>query len=273
MDEVLRDVVAPVVAAAQQTGAVDRWFFIRYGDPDWHLRLRLHGEPARLSAEVLPALQTALVPLLEDRRAWRMQLDTYEQEAERYGGAAGIALAEQIFHADSEAVLALLPLLANDARGDLRWRLACASLHLLLIDFGFDFAARHAVLRATHSAFAAEFGADDKLRHQIATRFRSERSNLDSLLALNFPSVPRLAPAWPIFRRRSERLAPVMAALSDCDRSGQLTMPLPELAHSYLHMHANRLFPSGQRAHELVLYDFLLRHYQSQAARARSRSN
>ena len=26
-------------------GAADRWFFIRYGDPDWHLRLRLHGEP------------------------------------------------------------------------------------------------------------------------------------------------------------------------------------------------------------------------------------
>ena len=45
--------LAPAIRAALRTGAADGWFFIRYGDPDWHLRLRLHGEPARLSAEVL----------------------------------------------------------------------------------------------------------------------------------------------------------------------------------------------------------------------------
>ena len=46
----------------------------------------------------------------------------------------------------------------------------------------------------------------------------------------------------------------------------QLTLPLPELAVSYLHMHANRLLRSAHRAQELVLYDFLARLYQSQAA-------
>ena len=61
-DQVLRDVVRPVVERVLSAGAADRWFFIRYGDPDWHLRLRFHGHPARLGGEVLPALQAAAAP-------------------------------------------------------------------------------------------------------------------------------------------------------------------------------------------------------------------
>src|SRR5262249_39737372 len=104
-DQVLRDVVRPVTAAALDSGAADRWFFVRYGDPDWHLRLRVHGRPTRLHGEVLPALQATAAPLLEDGRLWRVQLDTYEREVERYGGPGGVVLAERLFHADSEAVL------------------------------------------------------------------------------------------------------------------------------------------------------------------------
>src|SRR5262249_37635552 len=132
LDQVLRDVVGPLVETVLRAGAVDRWFFIRYGDPDWHLRLRFHGEPARLHPAVLPALQAAAAPLLAGGRAWRLQLDTYEREVERYGGPEGIVLAERLFHADSEAILALAGLLAEDARGDLRWRLALVGMHLLL---------------------------------------------------------------------------------------------------------------------------------------------
>ena len=48
-------------------------------------------------------------------------------------------------------------------------------------------------------------------------------------------------------------------------------MPLAELAPSYLHMHANRLLRSAQRAQELVLYDFLARLEESRAARSAGR--
>jgi hypothetical protein len=61
----------------------------------------------------------------------------------------------------------------------------------------------------------------------------------------------------------------VAAELHAAEQAGQLTVPLTELALSYLHMHANRLLRAAQRAQELVLYDFLERFYESQAARAR----
>ncbi|MBK9035332.1 MAG: lantibiotic dehydratase [Myxococcales bacterium] len=65
-DRVLREAVAPVVRAALASGAARRWFFIRYADPQPHLRLRLDGAPDRLLAEVLPMLERATEPLLDD---------------------------------------------------------------------------------------------------------------------------------------------------------------------------------------------------------------
>jgi thiopeptide-type bacteriocin biosynthesis protein len=270
LDELLRDVIRPIVDAVSRTGAVDRWFFVRYGDPDWHLRVRFHGRPARLQDELLPALQAAASPLIDDGRLWRFQLDTYEREVERYGGAEGIELAERLFHADSEAVLALAARLSEDARGDIRWRIALLGMDWLLADLGFDPDMQRAVIRQARQTFAAEFRADAEFRRQLGTKFRPERAGLTALLDPNPEVGTPLAFGREALRCRSQRLAPVLAELKVYARAGRLTAPLPELAVSYLHMHANRLLRSAHRAQELVLYDFLARLDESRAARASS---
>jgi thiopeptide-type bacteriocin biosynthesis protein len=77
----------------------------------------------------------------------------------------------------------------------------------------------------------------------------------------------RLTGGLEVLRQRSEWLAPVMSELKACTLHGRVSLPLNELASSYLHMHANRLLRSAHRAQELVLYDFLARLYESQGAR------
>jgi hypothetical protein len=62
----------------------------------------------------------------------------------------------------------------------------------------------------------------------------------------------------------------VTANLLDEERAGRLSLPVVELAPSYLHMHANRMLRSAQRMHELVLYDFLYRCCESRASRQRA---
>ncbi|MGP4000231.1 lantibiotic dehydratase [Streptomyces sp. 8N706] len=88
----------------------DSWFFLRYADPDPHLRLRFHGKPNRLWSALLPELRQWMEHVRSAGLADRMVLDTYDPEIERYGGAAAIALAEDVFHADSAAVIDQLPL-------------------------------------------------------------------------------------------------------------------------------------------------------------------
>ncbi|MFG1679244.1 lantibiotic dehydratase [Nonomuraea sp. NPDC049269] len=102
-DDLLATAVPPLINAVRSR--IGRWYFLRYADPDPHLRLRFHA-----GRRVLPLLHDWARDLCDSGRAQRLVLDTYEPEVARYGGEKAMELAEQVFHADSEAVLAQLRL-------------------------------------------------------------------------------------------------------------------------------------------------------------------
>jgi thiopeptide-type bacteriocin biosynthesis protein len=271
VDRLLTQVVAPVVASVLGSGAADRWFFIRFGDPQWHLRLRFHGAPRALRNEVLEALSSALEPLRQQGVWWKLQLDTYEREVERYGGPEAMLLAEQLFQVDSEAVLSLLAQLSGDAGADARWRLALRGMDLLLSDLGLDLEARARVARQARDGFGQEFRSDAELERQLASRFRQERRALDSLLDDQGPADAALAPGLAVLRERSRKLAPLVAELRGLQARGQLSVPLEELAWSFLHMHVNRMSRAAARPQEMALYDLLTRLYSSRVAVRKTR--
>lgn len=268
-DLVLHDVVRPVTQEALRCGAAERWFFIRYGDPDWHLRLRFQGVPQRLQGEVLPALERALSPLLEDGRVWRVQLDTYEREVTRYGGPHGIKVAERIFHLDSETALDLIEMYPGDEGADARWRLCLRGIDLLLTSFGLRLAEKRVLLGQLREDFAREFKVKKEHRIPLGEKFRKERASLEALL--NHPPENQdnpLGPGLAVLDRHAARLAPLIEELGRLKEKGLLHQPLDALGSSYVHMHVNRLLRSAHRAQELVLYDFLERLYEPRAARA-----
>ncbi|QSQ18947.1 lantibiotic dehydratase [Pyxidicoccus parkwayensis] len=268
-DAVLRDVVAPVAREALASGAANQWFFIRYGDPDWHVRVRFQGNPARLRTEVLARLHEALAPSLGAGLVHRVQLDTYEREVERYGGDEGLLISEHLFHVDSEAALELLDTCVGEAGADARWRLTLRGIDALLDDLGLDLEARRQLLEGLREAHGKEFQVDGAFERQLGERFRAHRRELEALL-WNPPSPESpLAPGLAVLRRRSERNAPLMERLKALSLEGMLGQPLPHVAASLAHMHANRMLRSAARAQELVLYDFLHRLYESRVARQR----
>jgi len=267
-DAVLRDVIGPITREAQTSGAVDSWFFIRYGDPHWHLRVRFHGAPQRLMSEVLPALEAAVAPLLRDGHLWRMQLDTYDREIERYGGPAGIAVAERLFHADSEAALAIVDQLEGDEGAQARWRLAVCGIDLLLGDLGFDATGKRVLLGQIREGFFREFGGDKPLRVQLDLKQRAERRALEVLLDPARRGASNMESGLAILNQRSERNAPLTAELRRLEHARRLTLSVAQITPALIHMYVNRLIRSAQRAHELVLYDLLSAIYDSRVARA-----
>jgi len=270
-DRVLRDELAPLGRWAIETGTARSWFFMRYGDPLWHLRVRFQGDPARLRGELLPRLEGAFARLLGSGTAWKAQLDTYEREVERYGGPAGMELSEELFFHDSEAVVALLDCCAGDAGADLRWRLALLGMDRLLADFGLDLAARQAFAERGRDGFARRYRYD-LLRGPVADRLREERVVLQRLLAAGTDEVPEQYRAGlAILDRRSNALAPIVQALREREHRDRLAAPVARLVASYVHMFVNRLCRSAGPEHELVLYDFLVQLYRSQIARDRAR--
>jgi thiopeptide-type bacteriocin biosynthesis protein len=264
-DQILTEAIAPLVRD------LPAWFFIRYGDPHWHVRFRVRGEPARLYGELMPRLAEHTRAMLDDGRMWRLQLDTYEREVERYGGPVGIELAERLFCADSACTIDILGMLSGDAGNDARWRLALRAIDQLFDDLGFDLALRLTVMRRTRDGFAQEHRVDSSVGFQrgLGDKYRKERVALEALLDRARDADSDLAPGLERLALRSTANAPIAADLRAAEQRGQLTMPLSDLAPSYIHMLVNRLIRSAQRAHEVVLYDLLVRLYESRVARAK----
>jgi thiopeptide-type bacteriocin biosynthesis protein len=161
----------------------------------------------------------------------------------------------------------MVELYPEDPRGDLRWRLALCGMDWLLADLGFDLCRRRQVVGRLRTAFAAEHHVDASVRRQLGNRYRKERAALETLLTQGRDREGALAPGLLVLRRRSQQGAPGMAALRERAAAGVLAQTLPVVAASFLHLHANRLLRSAQRAQEMVLYDFLARLYESHAAR------
>jgi len=181
-----------------------------------------------------------------------------------------MALAERLFHADSEAVVDLLDLLGGGGAADAVWRLALAGIDRLLGDLGLEDEAAIEVLESMQDAFVREHHADARLKKQMSDRLRREQPDLDALLDAGDDRGHPLAPALAVFERRSHALAPVVGELAAAAAAGRLDLTLGELAPSFAHMFVNRLLRSGNRAQELVLYDFLLRLRHSRRMRRRA---
>ena len=257
--------IARLVKTMLDEDLADRWFFIRYADPEPHLRLRFHGLPDRLWREGLQHLRGTLDPLLRDGWAWRFQLDCYEPEWQRYGGVGNQERAEQIFQADSETAIAIVACQAGEQALKERWLLALASVDEYFNCAGLDLSGRLREVRSRCGEFRAEYhqGAVP-LHRQAARKFREERQRLESLFESSGPQSATLAKGKALLRRRSARIRPLFAAMRE-DQAGAVTS-VETLLTSFIHMSVNRLLPSAQRIQEALIYEFLERLYLARIA-------
>jgi len=109
-DDLIAGPVREFASKMLAESAVEQWFFIRYADPDPHIRLRFHGDPARLLSQLMPSLAAWGQALMESGVVQKLAFDSYDREIERYGGPEGIRVAERIFATDSAAVADILAL-------------------------------------------------------------------------------------------------------------------------------------------------------------------
>jgi len=222
---------------AEVDADVDRWFFLRYRDPDPHLRIRLHGEPAALRERVLPALTAFVRGLTASGAVRTMVLDAYRPETDRYLGAAAQEAAEGLFLADSRSALIQLQARRAGAAAVPDEVLAAAGHAVLLDSLGdWDWCAW-----ADHMFTK---GPD----HEIYQRHRALADLLvrpgdmpgdTARRAARELRVPALAEVWT-GSPEPQAYGKLVLAASEADRD--------EAVLSLLHMRHNRLFGIDQAA-------------------------
>jgi thiopeptide-type bacteriocin biosynthesis protein len=211
---------------------VDRWFVVRYRDPEPHLRLRLHGDPGVLAGTVLPRLHDWAADLAERRMARLLLLDTYEPETERYGGPELMDAAEDLFCADSRAVVDQLAVYLRHGRPVAPEILLAANLVDLLRGLG-DWDWTGWVL---HQMERAPLRGVD--RGQLAVI--DPGGGWSRLRAL--PGGPQLLAAWAARSEAVAKYGSRLAGHPDADR----------IVEGILHMHANRLLGVDRATEDLA---------------------
>lgn len=268
-DQLLRGPIQDLVAKAIGSGLVDQWFFIRYQDPEFHLRVRFHGSAESMIQGLLPIFHETSESLLKDGRVWRVDLGTYDREIVRYGGPEGMLLAERLFREDSDATIKLMhPAVANPT-GDARWLLTLLGIDLLLEGAGCEVGAKLALMKRLREGFAAELKVDKPLTVLLGRKYRDTSGAIAALLDRKIGENDVLAFGLDVLRERSDRLAPVLDELQSLVRHRRLSVSPEDWMTSVIHLHVNRMLQAAHRAQELVLYDLLTRHYESQIGRAR----
>lgn len=225
----LRDFCARVLS----DDLAEDWFFIRYADPERHLRIRFRGGADTLATTLAPRLYRWAAGLIDDGRARRLCVDTYEPEVERYGGPAGLAISEKLFAVDSRAVADLLRLDRPE-----HTVLAARTVDDLLAALGFDETARVEWYRE-HVPDRRPTGEDYR------------RRQADLRAALSAPEFGGEATA--VLEDRRAAIEPLAARFDELAARGDLWQSKSRIARSLVHLHCNRLLGSGSPTEQHVL--------------------
>lgn len=259
-DALLVNQLYPAIQELLQQQTIQQFFFVRYKDQDPHLRLRFRGNPyIEFYHYVIRRIEQVLHPYVQSGLVHRIQTDTYQRELERYG-MDKITVYEQFFHYDSLSTLQFMQQTGDAFDENLRFAFAAHKVDKLLVGLSSTIDERCTILNNMKEQFFTEFGGSPALRQQLNDHYRTYKPLLEQ--ALNRPF--SLTDGFENWVNDQQSSLSELAEALQFDRIALLNN-----SSSMMHMIVNRLFPSKQRAYELVLYYCLAKVYDSQRARQR----
>ena len=260
IDRIIIDAIAPMIQQLREAGDIDGWFFLRYSDPEPHIRVRMHRTQRGSMDRVMAGFNALIQPFLDNGRVWKIQLDTYVRETERYGGPQRMLIAEQVFSADSDCVAALV--VANnddDPMPSARLLSVLAGIHSYYNAVPLDLAARCAFLEALPAPTRDQRSAWSKAYRQNRKRIADALDPSLSHEARGFVGSSAIA-------EHEKRLSALLQQMfpHGVKPKGRDALVLSSLTHMFV----NRTLRAGGPS-ERHLYDMLLMHYKSVRARSR----
>jgi len=272
-DTILTETIYPLSQLLKKENLIDHWFFIRYSDPHYHLRVRFHIPEKENIASVIHYLNNAFQEYVNQNLIWKIQTDTYQRELERYG-ADLIELSEKLFYLSSEMICKTIALNEVQKDENLRWLLGLKMIDTLLTIFGYSLQEKRDLLNILQENFGKEHGINTDYRRQFGQKYRTEKQRIEKILDNNSEQTHEYEELFrPIFKNSVDSKSVIEEIRSRKEKGegrkeqGERRKDINDLLSSYIHMTLNRLFRTQQRTHELVLYDYLFRYYNSLLAR------
>ena len=263
-DNFLSQAIKPLTEELINQKLIDKWFFIRYSDPEKHLRFRVHLPDLASIGKVFLLVKDFVQPFENEGIIWKIQVDSYQREIERYGSEV-MEFTETLFYEDSTAVISMIDQTVGEEREVIRWQWCLKAIDTYLSDFGLTLIEKKELMEKMKTNFANEFHLDKALKIQLDQRFRNNRTFIEQILADNLNEIHEYSPLFHAIINKSNRIENIIEQIKSQKSRGELTNYL----YDTIHMTVNRTISDNQRLHELVMYDFLFRYYQAEVAKGK----
>lgn len=246
----LNNVLDPLV----NQGSIDSFFFIRYADPDFHLRIRFKVRRTEHLLAIIKMMEELITPFFQNYAIYKVQTDTYTREIERYGKST-MEASEELFYVDSQLILDQLS--EDDDINDRGvWFKALKVVDIYLNAFDFSLEQKTSFIKTLAVGFSHEFPMHTIGKKQLALKYRTNRVKIEQVfeeeLGDNLLS-------------HANRLQHIAQRIREKVNFNQEV--IEDLLGSYLHMHCNRFFSNKPRMNEWLVYDFLAIYYKSEWAK------
>lgn len=256
-DVILTEIIKPLTKELIKNKKIKKWFFIRYSDPDNHIRVRFQFSEDQKYFEVIDKLNPLFKKILNKDLIWKIQIDTYQREIERYGEKT-IELSEELFYHDSVMITEFLDLIEGEEGEDLRWLFCLKAIDQFLNDFKYSSLEKLNLLENLKNNYATEFQMTKHLKIQLDTKYRAKRKTIETFM----DSFTKDQNEYPEIENLLKIKSFSISKAVDEIISHQ-NLNLNDFLNSHIHMLTNRLFKSNGRSNEMVVYDFLYRHFNS----------
>jgi thiopeptide-type bacteriocin biosynthesis protein len=269
-DKILELIIKRIADKLISKGIIDKWFFIRYADPDFHIRVRFHLCNNKDVGLIISSVYKEFNKTEYSELTWKMQTDVYQPEVERYG-IQTMTLSEEVFFWDSVAVVKLIEFLNNNA--DLRWISAIKSIDFLLNDFNFSIEKKLTLMDNLRNVYSKQLGGKSNAKEQLNNKYRGIKPVISDVLNYESTDDVLINDLHSILHERSIGLKPIADRILLLKNNDQSYPSIEELLNSYIHMALNRILKSKHNLSELVIYDFMWRIYRSEIAKSSKMQN
>ncbi|WP_290833800.1 thiopeptide-type bacteriocin biosynthesis protein [Flavobacterium sp.] len=253
-DYILTEKLNPVIESLLENKTISKWFFIRYNDPDDHIRIRFNCESVENVTEVIKKLYPIFDELIESDVIWKLQTDTYQREIERYG-AGTIMESESIFYFDSEMILNYVALKQYFEKEETQLLFSFLAIDSFLNSFHLTINDKLLLLDNLQESFKKEFNVDKQLKKEFDKNYRELSVEIDALLSKKVDN--EFAELFEAIYEKQCKVNLLVPSIKS-----NIQIPLNSFLVSHIHMMINRQYQSKQRTYECLIYDHMYRYYK-----------
>ena len=261
-DKLIANHLAPLANKLRKQGIIKNWFFIRYQDPDFHLRFRLKLVNDYQTDELNQVLYQPLKVLYKQGQIQKIVEDCYVPEFERYGGSHILGACEEVFYMNSVVVSELIKrTYLEPNKDDIRWKICLRLAWQVTMEICDSFEQAEAFFKRIAAAYDQEFNADTEIKKKLNLNYREAMKEVANCLSMEFNYSSELFLDADFLTAYSRKLSNLKNL---CEKYNQDVLMI---LSSIIHMDCNRIFVISQRANEWVIYHYLARYIRTVIAR------